>query len=84
MEPVQCKIPINFLLNFLFIETTVVPQFKKSAGSIFNKYKTFSVLMIYRKRVEIGKTTNCVETRRPEGGVFSHNFEFSQFPRVYV
>jgi hypothetical protein len=31
-------------------------------------------------RVEIGKTRNCVETRR----VFSHNFEFSQFPRVLI
>ena len=27
-------------------------------------------------RVEIGKTRNCVETRRPQGGVFSLNFEF--------
>ena len=25
--------------------------------------------------MEIGKTRNCVETRRPPGGVFSHNFE---------
>ena len=30
-------------------------------------------------RVEIGKTRNCVGTC---GGVFSHNFEFFQFPRV--
>jgi hypothetical protein len=30
-------------------------------------------------RVEIGKTRNCVETRRPKGGVFSHNFEFPNF-----
>ena len=29
--------------------------------------------------MEIGKTRNCVETRRPKGGVFSQNFEFSQF-----
>jgi hypothetical protein len=35
-------------------------------------------------RMEIGKTRNCVETRRPKGGVFSHNFEFSQFPRVLI
>ena len=28
-----------------------------------------------------GNTNNCVETRRQEGGVFSHNFEFSQFLR---
>ena len=33
-------------------------------------------------RVEIGKTRNYVETRRPQGGVFSHNFEFFQFSRV--
>ena len=32
--------------------------------------------------MEIGKTRNCVETRRPQGGVFSHNFEFFQFSRV--
>ena len=35
-------------------------------------------------RVEIGKTRNCVETRRPKGGVFSHNFEFFQFSRVLI
>jgi hypothetical protein len=35
-------------------------------------------------RVEIGKTRNCVETRRPKDGVFSHNSEFSQFPRVLI
>ena len=29
-----------------------------------------------------GNTTP--ETRRPKGGVFSHNFEFSQFPRVLI
>ena len=32
--------------------------------------------------MEIGKTRNCVETLRPQGGVFSHNFEFFQFSRV--
>ena len=32
----------------------------------------------------IGKTRNCVETRRPQGGVFSLNFEFFQFPRVLI
>jgi hypothetical protein len=32
----------------------------------------------------IGKTRNCVETRRPKGGVFSYNFEFSQLPRVLI
>ena len=32
--------------------------------------------------VEIGKTRNCVETRRLRGGVFSHNFEFFQFSRL--
>ncbi len=35
-------------------------------------------------RVEIGKTRNCAETRRPKGGVFSHNFEFFQFSRVLI
>ena len=35
-------------------------------------------------RVEIGKTRNCVETRRPQGEVFSHNFEFFQFSRVLI
>jgi hypothetical protein len=47
---------------------------------IFNKYKTFSVLIysyINTSGREMGKTRNYVETRRPEGGVFSHNFEFS-------
>jgi hypothetical protein len=39
-------------------------------------------LNLMSTRVGIGKTRNCVETRRPKGGVFSHNFEFSQFPRV--
>ena len=43
------------------------------------KYKTFSVIST---RVEIGKTRNCVETRRPQGGVFSYNFEFFHFPRT--
>ena len=33
-------------------------------------------------RVEIGKTRNCVETRRPQGGVSSYNFEFFQFCRA--
>ena len=50
--------------------------------NIFKKYKTFSVLIYsytVSTRVEIGKTRNCVETRRPQGGVFSHNFEFFQF-----
>ena len=29
--------------------------------------------------VKIGKTRNCVKTRRPAGVVFSHNFSFFQF-----
>ena len=29
-------------------------------------------------RMKTGKTRNCAETRRPQGGVFSHNFEFFQ------
>ena len=32
----------------------------------------------------IGKTRNCVETRRQQSGVFSLNFEFFQFPRVDI
>ena len=27
----------------------------------------------------IGKTRDCVETRRPKGGVFSHNYKFPNF-----
>ena len=45
---------------------------------IIKKYKTFSVLIYsYINTSGIGKTRNCVETRRPQGGVFSHNFESS-------
>ena len=52
---------------------------------IFNKYKTFSVLIYsYINTSGIGKTRNCMETRRPKGGVFSYNFEFSQLPRVLI
>ena len=50
-----------------------------------NKYKTFSVLIYsYINTSGIGKTRNCMETRRPKGGVFSYNFEFSQLPRVLI
>ena len=39
---------------------------------IIKKYKTFSVLIYsYINTSGIGKTRNCVETRRPQGGVFS-------------
>ena len=52
---------------------------------IFHKYKTFSVLIYsYINTSGIGKTRNCMETRRPKGGVFSYNFEFSQLPRVLI
>ena len=52
---------------------------------IINKYKTFSVLIYsYINTSGIGKTRNCMETRRPKGGVFSYNFEFSQLPRVLI
>jgi hypothetical protein len=52
---------------------------------ILNKYKTFSVLIYsYINTSGTGETRNCVETRRQKGGVFSHNFEFSQFPRVLI
>ena len=45
-------------------------------------HKVYEFLMsilntVISTRVEIGKTINCVA-----GGVFSHNFEFFQFPRV--
>ena len=56
----------------------------KEKYSIFKKYRTFSVLIYSYIQVEIGKTRNCVETRRPQGGVFSHNFEFFQFSRVLI
>ena len=29
--------------------------------------------------MEIGKTRNCVETRRPQGGVFSYNFDITVY-----
>jgi hypothetical protein len=59
---------------------------------IINKYKTFSMLIYsyintngnWENEKLCGKTRNCVETRRPKGGVFSHNFEFAQFPRVLI
>ena len=38
--------------------------------------------MVISTRVAIGKTRNCMETRRPRGGVFSLSFEFFQLPRV--
>ena len=51
----------------------------------FKKYKTFCVLIYsYIDMSGIGKTRNCVETRRLQGGVFSLNFEFFQFPRVLI
>ena len=53
------------------------------SGFMFKKYKTFSVLI--STRVEIEKKREIVlETRRPQGGVFSHNFEFFQFSRVLI
>jgi hypothetical protein len=56
---------------------------KKNYIKYFNKYKTFSVLIYsYISTSGIGKTRNCMEIRRPKGGVFSYNFEFSQLPRV--
>jgi hypothetical protein len=39
--------------------------------------KIFRVDIVISTQVEIGKTRNCVEE-------FSHNFEFSQFPRVLI
>ena len=52
---------------------------------IFKKHKTFFFFDIQLStRVEIGKTRNCLQKRRPTDGAFSHNFEFSQFPRVSI
>ena len=45
---------------------------------------TVNLYTVISTRVEIGKTRNCVETRRPQGGVFSHNFEFFQFSQVLM
>ena len=44
----------------------------------FKKYKTFSVLL-YGYITTSGnlKMRNCVEARRLQGGVFLHNFDFS-------
>ena len=50
-----------------------------------NNYKTFSVLIYsYINTSGIRKTRNCVETRRPKGGVFSYNFEFPRLSRVLI
>ena len=66
---------IHFLVNSSKYHFLALVNF------IFKKYKTYTVTST---RVEIGKTRNCVETRRPLGGVFSHNFEFFQFSRVLI
>ena len=50
---------------------------------IFKKYKTFSVLIYsYINTSGIGKTRNCVETRRPQGGVTGRSVftKFRVFP----
>ena len=63
----------------------LIKQIFQSEKNTFKKYKTFSVLIYsYINTSGIGKTRNCVETRRPQGGVFSLNFEFFQFPRVLI
>ena len=41
-----------------------------------------SYVMYQCSEVEIGKTRNCVEARRSQGGVFSYNSEFCQFLQV--
>ena len=56
---------------------------------LLSKYKTFSMLIYsyINTSGNWGKKRNCAGTRRPEariGGVFSHNFEFSQFPLVLI
>ena len=73
----------HYLVNRNF--TPGICQFCLMAKFTFNKYKTFSVLIYsYINTSGIGKTRNCMETRRPKGGVFSYNFEFSQHPRVLI
>ena len=70
-------------INFVFMLCKV----KKHAfsGYYLTNIKLFRVdIQFISTRVKIGKTRNCVEKRRPKSGVFSHNFEFSQFPRVLI
>ena len=57
----------------------------KELEVIFKKYRTFSMLIYsYTNMSGNWKTKNCVDTRRPQGGVFSHNFEFFQYSRVLI
>ena len=55
-----------------------------SKRDVINKYKIFprSIYSYISTRVESGKTRNCVETRRPEGGVFS--LRKYVLPPVYI
>ena len=55
----------------------------RAKQSLFNKYKTFSVL-IYSYINTSGNWENEKLCGNTKGGVFSHNFEFSQFPRVLI
>ena len=65
------------------IKAVKIQNYKKRI--ILKRYKTFSVLIYSHINTSgIGKTRNCVETRRPQGGVFLLNFEFFQFPRVLI
>ena len=61
------KFPATLLLKFFVL------YYKRNIKHFPCWYTVMST------RVKIGKTRNCVETRRPQGGVFSHNFEFFQF-----
>jgi hypothetical protein len=74
----------NNFKYFMFVKYNGFLSKARVAACMYFLVYFISIVMIYRTstRVEIGKTRNCVETRRPKGGVFSHNFEFSQFPRV--
>ena len=62
------------------IETRDFSLFNQSAQALLKGYFINS----YINTSGIGKTRNCMETRRPKGGVFSYNFEFSQLPRVLI
>ena len=83
---VSPKKVLGIVLKLIFLVSSL--HYSICLGSIiFKKYKTFSVLIYsyinmsgnWKNEKLCGKTRNCVETRRPQGGVFSHNFEFFQF-----
>jgi hypothetical protein len=68
--------------DFWKMSPTINKYFTVNKSIIMVNYQTINKYTVISTQVEIGKTRNCVETRRPKGEVFSHNFKFSQFPRV--